>query len=77
MSLLNKSVMLQVRTFQPVRSREMHSMIVIKHALEKTRRISRSTSSNVNLAVSANLTERKIKTATKNAMAKKILKSTH
>ena len=81
MSLPNKYVMLQVlilvRNFQPARSRELHPMIVIKHALEKTRRINRSTSSNVNLAVGANLTERKIKTATKNVRAKKILKSTH
>ena len=79
----NKSVQLQekilMETFQLARSKELHPIIVIKNALEKTKRISRSTNLNASWPVSAKLTERKAMIVARPAPVKTIrtLKSTN
>ena len=81
--LPNKFVQLQekilMETFQLARSKELHPIIVIKNALEKTKRISRSTSLNASWPVSAKLTERKAMIVARPApvKTKRTLKSTN
>ena len=81
--LPNKFVQLQekilMETFQLARSKELHPMIVIENALEKTKRISRSTSSNASWPVNAKLIERKAMIVARPApvKTKRTLKSTN